>query len=176
MDPNVETAAVRKLLTRLPVYYKPDPQWFVQTHPDPAFHVQDIGLLEYRADRRIYVVAPKYSELLKAHYRKHYIFVGITIGGAPFLWAIKMPGEDGSWNAWPSSMYGCASAARTEWLQVQNGGSGWDGRPPESPKPPPNWGEALYPCTDMDELLALAFRQTFIDGDDHPVLVALLGR
>jgi hypothetical protein len=176
MDPNAETAAVRKLLTRVPVYTKPDPQWYVQAHPDPEFRTDSIGLIEYKQDRRLYAVDPKYTEVLKQFYRKHYIFTGITIGGAVFLWTIKMPGEDGSWNTWPSTMYDCASCAMREWVQVQNGGSGWQPCPPEKPKPPPNWEEALHPCSCLDELIALAFRQTYIDKDDHPVLVNLLGR
>jgi hypothetical protein len=177
MDPANETmGTARKLLTRVPVLPKPDPQWFVQTHPDPAFRVANIGILEYNRDRRLYPVDPSLSEVLKSHYRKHYIFTACSKGNAVFLWVIKMPGDDGSWNPWPSSLHGCALACANEWLQVTTGAGCYDIKPAEDYHPPPAWKDLLYPCTTMDELIAIAFRQTYLDGEDHPVVLDLLGR
>jgi hypothetical protein len=178
MDPANETmGTARKLLTKLAVEPRPDPQWYVQTNPDSEFCLNSIGILEYRRDRRLYAVDPCLSEILRPYYRKHYIFTACTRTKSVFLWIIKMPGDDGGWNAWPSSMYGCALAcAGQDWVQVLSGPGFYEARPADDYLPPPVWEELLYPCTTMDELIAIAFRQTYLDREDHPVVLDLLGR
>src|SRR5262249_15750269 len=153
----------KKLLTRVPVYEKLNSQWWVQAHPDPAFRTEEIGLLEYDKDRRMYAVSPRYSNVLGRFYRRYYVFTGITIGGAGFFWCVKMARWDGSWNAWPSSMYGRIGTAMQGWVQVCNTGAGWDVCTPETPKPPPVWEEAIHPCACLDDLINLGFRLTYID-------------
>jgi hypothetical protein len=176
INPDIETAGVKRILTRVAVVTKPEPQWWVRVHPDVGFRSEGFGLIDYRQDRRLYIVHPRYSELLKNHYRRHYIFTGITLTGAVFLWVVKMPKEDGAWNQWPASLYDTAGVAMRQWTQVHSAESQYEAFQPDLPKPDPDWVEALHPLTTFDELLDLGFKQTFIDRDDHPVLVNLLGR
>jgi hypothetical protein len=176
INPAVETAFVRRLLTRVPVIGRPDPQSYVQVHPDPAFHMDNLGLVEFSRDRRLYAVAPEFSDLLKPYMKLHYAFVAATLTGAVFLWVIKMPDADGAWNAWPQTMYECAFTACTrDWYQIQNRGAGYEPVPTHTPKPPPVWDDLLHPCTTLDEVFELAFRATHINRADHPVNNALLG-
>jgi hypothetical protein len=170
MDPSGQTSIARKLLTRVAVITRPNPQWWVQAHPDPEFQMNGLGLIEYNRDRRIYAVDPIFSEELKRFYRLHYVFVGCTMTGAVFLWCIKMAGEDGDWNQWPASMYDCALAGMRDWVQVVSTGSGYEPVPPDTNKPPPPWEDYLYPCTTFDEVFSLGFRQTYLDRDEHPVI------
>lgn len=177
MDPaNEAMGTARKLLTHVPVLFKPERQWWVQVNPDPDFKVQNIGVLEYHRDRRLYVVDPSLSELLKAFYRQYFIFTACSKGKAVFLWLVPMPAEDGSWNAWHSSKYDCVLACARDWSQVQSGPGYYFTNPAEDHQPPPVWADLLYPCTTMDELIGLAFRQTYLQGEDHPVVADLLGR
>jgi len=176
INPNLQTAGQKRLLTRVAIVARPNPQWYVQVHPDPAFRAEEIGLIEYHQDSRLYVVAPQISEELKSYLKLHYLFTATTIGGAVFLWVIKMPGEDGSWNAWPASLYGCANACMSDWMQIQTGLNEYVCRPADTAKPAPAWEELLYPCTDLDQLLDLGFRSTHINRIDHPVSNALLAR
>jgi hypothetical protein len=137
--------------------------------------MDNLGLVEFSQDRRQYAVAPQFSEMLKAYLKLHYAFVATTLTGAVFLWVIKMPAEDGAWNAWPESMYDCAlNACTRDWFQIQNRGAGYEPIPTHTPKPPPVWPDLLYPCTTLDEVIELAFRSTFINRIDHPVNSALL--
>ena len=177
MDSNAETSTVKRLLTRVAVVSRPDPQWWVQAYQHPEFRTEEIAIIEYAKDRRLYAVAPKFKETLKRFYRKHYLFVGATGGGAIFIWVIKMAGEDGVWNKFPMTMYDCAGVCmRNGWHQIVTGPHGYEAIPPDGYKEPPPWAEWLHPCTCLDDLIELAFKQTYIDREDHPVYVDLLGK
>ena len=173
IDPNIETTTVKRLLTRVAVEKRPNAQWYVRVHPSPAFRMEGVGLVEFERDRRLYAVEPQLAEMLKPHVKRHFVFTATTITRAIFLWVIKMPGEDGSWNAWPQSSYDCARAAEDRWLQVHSGVH-YEPHILGEPKPGPDWNEWLHPCTTFDELLDLAFKSTFINKPDHPVIEALL--
>lgn len=173
IDPNLETTTVKRLLTRVAVEKRPNPQWYVRIHPSPLFRMEGLGLVEFERDRRLYAVEPQLSEMLKPHVKLHYVFTATTITRSIFLWVIKMPGEDGLWNAWPQTMYDCARASEDRWLQVFSGVN-YEPHILQDPVPDPDWAEWLHPCTTFDELLDLAFKSTFINKMDHPVIEALL--
>ena len=160
-------------MTRVAVERRPNQQHYVRVHPDLAFRAEGVGLIEFTRDRRHYPIDPQFAELLKPYYRRFYLFTATTITRTIFLWAIQMPGEDGSWNAWPQSMYDCVRAAEDRWLQVHSG-IHYEPHILEEPKPDPDWSEWLQPCTTFDQILDLAFKATFINKPDHPVIEALL--
>jgi hypothetical protein len=173
IDPNIETSTVKRLLTRVGVERRPDKQLYVRVHPDPTFRSEKIGLLEFTRDRRLYLVDPPLSELLKPYYKRFYVFTATTITRTIFLWVVPMPGDDGTWNAWPQSMYDCARVAEDRWLQVHSGAN-YEPHILEEPKPDPDWPTWLHPCTTFDQLIDLAFAATYINKIDHPVIEALL--
>jgi hypothetical protein len=173
IDPNAETSTVKKILNRVAVERRPNQQHYVRVHPDPAFRAEGLGLIEFTRDRRLYLIDPQFAELLRPYYRRFYLFTATTITRAIFLWAIPMPGEDGAWNAWPQTMYDCARAAEDRWLQVHSGNH-YEPHILEEPKPDPDWPEWMHPCTTFDQILDLAFKSTFINKPDHPVIEALL--
>lgn len=175
MDPNIETTGVKRLLTRVAVIMKPDPQWWVQVCDNPEFRTDTLGVLEYNKDRRLYIVSPRYREILKSHYKLYYAFMGVSSGGAVFIWLVRMPDEDGSWNAWHASKYGAVTAAMNGgWVQVSSGQGGYDVKlPNRTMSPKPVWSEVIHPYTTFDEVLNLAFQGTFINVDDHPVITGL---
>ena len=174
IDPNTETTTVQRILTKIPVYDKPDPQLYVRVRPGAEWRMEGLGIIKFNRDRRLYAIDPVFSEALKAYYRRHYAFVGTTITRAPFLWVIPMPGEDGSWNTWHQSKHDCAMAAMDRWLQVLNGGSQFDPYILTETKPDPDWAEWLHPCANFDQVLDLAFKSTYVNKWDHPLIEALL--
>jgi hypothetical protein len=174
IDPNAETTTVRRVLTKIPVYDKPDPQWYVRIRPGAEWRMEGLGIVKFSRDRRLYAIDPMLSEALKAYYRRHYAFVGTTITRAPFLWVIPMPGEDGSWNTWHQSKHDCGLAAMDRWLQVLNSGSQFDPNILTETKPDPDWDEWLHPCANLDQVLDLAFKSTYVNKLDHPLVEALL--
>jgi hypothetical protein len=174
IDPNAETTTVKRLLTRVPVIERPDPQWYIRIHPKLEFRMEDLGIINFTRDRRLYAIDPQFSELLKPYYKRYYLFTGATITRTIFLWVIPMPGEDGSWNIWPQSKYDCALVAMDRWIQVLNGGSCFEPHALPESKPDPIWDEWLHPCTSLDQLLDLGFKSTYVNKQDHPVIEALL--
>ena len=52
-----ETASVKKLLETIPVD-KFNKQDFFRTHPDPAYRIDSVGLLELKDERERYLVTP----------------------------------------------------------------------------------------------------------------------
>jgi hypothetical protein len=174
IDPNAETTTVQRILTKIPVTDKPDPQWYIRVRPGTEWQMSGLGIVNFSRDKRLYAIDPAFSEALKAYYRRYYAFVGTTITRAPFLWVIPMPGEDGSWNAWHQSKYDCASAAMDRWLQVLNVGTHFEPHILEVSKPDPDWAEWLHPCASLDQVLDLAFKSTYVNKWEHPVIEALL--
>ena len=174
IDPNAETTTVKRILTKIPVYDKLDPQWYIRVRPGTEWRMEGLGLIKYHGDRRLYPIAPTLSEVLKSYYRRYYAFVGTTIGRAPFLWVVPMPGADGSWNTWHQSKHDCVMAAQDRWLQVLNGGSQFEPNILTEAKPDPDWDEWLHPCKNFDQVLDLAFKSTYVNKLDHPLVEALL--
>jgi hypothetical protein len=174
INPNLETTTVKRLLTRVAVDKAVNKQTYIRVHPDPAFRAEGLGIIELERDRRFYAVNPELSEKLKAYYKRHYVFTATTVGRGIFLWIIPMPEEDGSWNNWNRTKYDCALVAMDRWVQVHNGGDSWVPYVLNESKPDPDWAEWLHPCTTFDHLLDLAFRSTYIDKLDHPVVDILL--
>jgi hypothetical protein len=174
IDPNAETSTTQPLLTKIPVLDRPDSQWYIRVRPGAAWRMDNLGLIKFTRDRRLYSIAPQFSEALRAYYRRHYAFVGTTITRAIFLLVIPMPTEDGSWNAWPQSKYACALAAQDRWLQVHNDGSQFSPHVLTDPKPDPDWDAWLHPCSNLDQVLELAFRSMHVNKWEHPVIEALL--
>jgi hypothetical protein len=174
IDPNTETTTVQRMLTKIPVYDKPEPQWYIRVRPGAEWRAEGLGIIRYHRDGRLYAIDPMFSEELKAYYRRYYAFVATTITRAVFLWVIPMPGEDGSWNAWPQSKYDCAVAAMDRWLQVLNVGTQYDPHILTDAKPDPNWDELLHPCANLDQVLDLSFKSTFVNRWEHPLREALL--
>jgi hypothetical protein len=85
-----------------------------------------------------------------------------------------MPGEDGTWNVWHQSKYDCTLAAMDRWLQVLNTGSHFDPHVLPDEKADPDWTELLHPCTSLDQVLDLAFKSTYVNKWEHPVIETLL--
>jgi hypothetical protein len=174
ISPNLETTTLQPLLTRIPTYDRPDPQWYLRVRQGAEWRMEELGLVKYTRDRRLYAIDPHFAELLKAYYRRYYAFVATTITRAVFLWVIPMPGEDGSWNTWHQSKFDCAYAAMDRWLQVLNDGSQFSPHILTDPKPDPDWDAWLHPCTSLDQVLDLAFKSAYVNKLEHPLIEALL--
>jgi hypothetical protein len=174
INPNLETTTLTPLLTRIPVYDRPDPQWYIRVRPGAEWRMEELGLIKYTRDRRLYPIAPQFSEILKPYYRRHYAFVATTITRAIFLWVIPMQGEDGSWNTWHQSKFDCAYAAMDRWLQVLNEGTQFSPHILNDPKPDPDWDAWLHPCKTLDQVLDMAFKSTYVNKLGHPLIEALL--
>jgi hypothetical protein len=162
---------VRKLLTTVPVR-KPSKEWYVRTHPNPAYWFP-AGILELKEDRELYLIPnalwPEVSDEPTCSPRL--LVASINRQGVLFVWPIRTPGEDGKQDDWSRSANEAAIAARTEWVRITaNMGLGAYDIKAATYRTEPTW-----PTLPMNEILRVAFRDRMIDSFDHPVLRELRG-
>jgi hypothetical protein len=163
---------IKKALITVPVR-KPAKEWFVQVHPDAAYHMQT-NLIELKEDRETYLVERDLWQALvgEATFGPRALYTTINRQGVVFLWPVRLPGLDGKLDSWNESAMEAVALARGNWVRVSANMSlgGYDVFAAGSELPPPVWPEAQF-----TELLRTAFKGRFIDSLDHLVLRKLRG-
>jgi hypothetical protein len=161
---------VKKLVTTVPVR-RPDRQWFVRTHTDPAYSLE-VALLDLRDDREVYVVDPVIVAEVTQEIRAKLLVTAINRQGVVFLWPINLPRPDGRVDSWSRSALAAAEAARTRWVRVvaDMGLGAYEVFEAQAKLDEPNWPDLPFP-----RLLEIAFRDRVIRDTDHPVLRRLRG-
>jgi hypothetical protein len=168
---------VRKRRLSVPVRRKPNRLDFVRTHRDPEYRITMAlfrpGKSDSGGDDEMYFVHPSVLEEMRNEYRQYTIFTAVNLQGAPFLWAVPLPIDDGREpNTWLVTNREAAELAMNRWVRVASDiGAGaysvieYEGAPIE-----PVWPEETF----LD-LLKLAFKNRMIDRPDHPMILRLRG-
>jgi hypothetical protein len=163
---------VRKLLTTVPVR-KPSKEWWVRTHPDPAYRLQT-AVLELKEDREVYLVAPPLWPELASEptFSPRLLITAINRQNMLFVWPIRLPGPDRKVDEWSRSALDAADNARSAWTRVYADMALEAYRVEDAPslRMEPTW-----PDLPMREILRVAFRDKMISTWDHPVLQRLRG-
>lgn len=173
-DAGMAGLGAKKALLSVPVR-KPDKSWFVRTHPDPAYRLQT-AVVELKEDRggETYLVAPQLWPALagESTFAPRALFTAVNRQGVPFLWPVRLPAADGRLDEWSRTALEAADLARTGWVRVAaNMALGaYDVFQATGDLPEPEW-----PDLPFRELLRVAFRDRFIQSEDHPVLRRLRG-
>ena len=169
---HLEAVGLKKQLITVPVR-KPSKEWFVRVHPDPDYRLET-AVVELKDEGEIYLVDKSLWPELACESTFHYkaFFTAISRpGNVPFLWPVRMPGEDGRLDSWNES---ATSIATKEWTRcVSNRYLG--AYEPQIASASDSWGEPQWPDMPFNELLRLAFKNAFINTVDHPVLRRLRG-
>jgi len=167
-----KTGGVTKHYTTVPARKPNGGEWF-RLHPDEAFRI-DTLILELKDSRECYLIAPSLRGELMAEpmVSARRIFFGVTRGGSPFVWPVRLPGPDGRPNRWTDTALEAAAAATSNWvrLQADMGLGGYVFYTPEGQLTDPQW-----PAMKFTEILRLAFKNNYIDSRDHIVLRQLRG-
>jgi hypothetical protein len=92
--------------------------------------------------------------------------------GVPFLWPIRLPGEDGKLDSWSQSAMDAAEAAKSSWVRItaNMGLQGYEFLSATAQLAEPDW-----PDLGLGKVLEIAFRGKLIDSWDHVVLRRLRG-
>jgi hypothetical protein len=163
---------VKRLITTVPVR-KPSPEWFVRTHPDPAYRLPT-AVLELKEDREIYLVAPSlWSELASERtFSPRLLVASINRQGVPFVWPIRLPGADGKIDNWSRSAMDAADEAKSRWVRVTSNMSlgAYDVAVATAQVAEPAW-----PDISFQEIIKITFRDNMISDWNHPVLRRLRG-
>jgi hypothetical protein len=161
---------VRKVITTVQVR-KPDRHSFVRVHRDEGFRLP-AGVIEIKEDRETYLVDPALAIELPGEVHPTMLFTSVTRQGVPFLWPIRLPGEDGKHNEWHRSALEAAQRAQTRWVRIaaNMAAGGYDVYEATGALPEPEW-----PDLSFAKLLEIAFKDHFIRTHEHPVLRRLRG-
>ena len=162
-------AKTEKLLVHVPVR-KPAKHQFVRVHPDEDYRLE-VGIIDIDGDDT-YLVHPSVVGAVPELVKPVRLHLYVTRHGAPALWPVKLPGEDGKTNPWFASAAEAAEVAMKKWIRlVPNREVGaYDVIVAESIPTDPKW-----PDKTMEELVSKAFQERFIEDEEHPLLRELLG-
>jgi hypothetical protein len=165
-----DEVGVKRALVSIAVR-KPDRQWWVRAHKDPAYRMNTV-LLEDRENRTAYLIAPSLIQTVKADATPYSLITAITRQGQLFLWPLKLTPEDGRRNEWNTSMRTAADMATRQWVRVAANmhAGAYDVFVAPGEIDAPEW-----PTTPFLDLVKLAFRHQYIEVFDHPVLRQLRG-
>jgi hypothetical protein len=163
---------VKKLVTTIPIR-KPSKEWFVRTHPDPAYR-QSIGVVELKEDREIYLVAGAIRDELESEstFSSRLLVTSINRQGVLFLWPIRLPGADGKIDDWSRSAMDAADEAKSRWVRVEANMSLGAYDITVAAK---QFAEPVWPDLTFQQIIKVAGRDKMIDTWDHPVRRKLWG-
>ena len=166
----VKDSGVKKLLTTVPVR-KPNRQDFVRVHHDSSY-VLDTMLLNLKEERETYLVAPSFREEIPQELTHTRLALATNRQKVLFLWQLRLPGSSGKTDAWSMSALEAYEEAKKNWVRVSANMSlgAYDIYEALGNLSDPEW-----PDESMDEIVRIAFRNSFIDSYDHPVLRRLRG-
>ena len=166
----VKDLGVKKLLTTVPVR-KPNRQDFVRVHHDSSY-VLDTMLLNLKEERETYLVAPSFREEIPQELTHTRLALATNRQKVLFLWQLRLPGSSGKTDAWSMSALEAYEEAKKNWVRISANMSlgAYDIYEALGNLSDPEW-----PDESMDEIVRIAFRNSFIDSYDHPVLRRLRG-
>ncbi len=163
-------ADVKPILATVPVR-KPNRQDFVRVHPSEDYQLTT-ALLELKADRETYLIAPDLRHELFGELVPVTIFTAINRQGVVFLWPCRLPDETGRSNSWHESALEAVERAKSTWTRIAADMSLGAYRIWEAggDLPEPEWPEQS-----LRDLLSIAFKGRYIDDLDHAALRRLRG-
>jgi hypothetical protein len=168
----VSAVGVKPLLKTVPVK-KPSKEWFVRTHPDPAYQMST-AVLELKEDRETYLVSRELWPLLadEKTFSPRLLVTAINRQKVLFLWPIRLPGSDGKIDDWSRSAMDAADEARSRWVRVT---SNMSLGAYEVAVASGHVADPVWPDNTFQEIIKIAFRDKMISDWDHPVLQRLRG-
>jgi hypothetical protein len=168
----VAAAGVKKILNTVPCR-KPSKEWFVQTHPDPAYRIQTC-VIELKEDSETYLVdSCLWRELVsETTFSPRALITSINRQGVLFVWPIRLPGSDGRLDEWSRSAMEAATLAAEKWVRVQANMSLGAYEVYEAAG---QWATPEWPDLPFQQILKIAFKDRFVTDLDHPILKRLRG-
>lgn len=171
---DTEGFGVQEVLLRVP-YRKPGKESFFRVHPDAGFRLERCGVIELKEDdAQTYWVDPSLWSALAAEPTFGYraVFTAVTVQMQVFLWGCRLPGSDGKLPPWVTIPLEAAEIAKKNWVKLF-----WDQtlRQHRVLTAPGIKVEPQWPKQSLKELVKLAFKDSVITSEDHPVLRKLRG-
>ncbi len=166
---------VEEMLLRVPVE-KPSAEWWVRTHPDPAFQCEDVVLIVRKDSRETYLVDPEVRDAIESDpiAKRCRLRLAISRHGIAFLWPVFQPKFSGdTQNPWYQSAEDATQIAETEWVRVMADMRLGAYRVFRAKI---ELGDPQWPDLPLSRYLEVAFKDRVIDSTEHPLIQALWGR
>jgi hypothetical protein len=165
-----DASGVKKLLLTIPVR-KPNKQDFVRVHPSVDCRLET-AVLVFKEERENFLVARELWSELPGELTPMVLFLATNRQKVPFLWGIRLPGEDGRHDEWNASALEAAALAQRDWVRVVANMSlgAYEVFSASGSIPEPEW-----PSQSFQEILKIAFKGRFIDHLEHPAIRRLRG-
>jgi hypothetical protein len=168
----VETAGTKKMVTTVPIREMPGKQDWIRTQPNPDYTITPVAFVKLEEERELYGIAPHIAAGLPEYeYHKAHLILAITRQGTPFFWAAKIStGSQGL--SWYNSRLVAIEQTQKQWCRVVPNiqASGYDLIVTRGNIPDPVW-----PDMSMEDLLQIAFKNKYVDREDHPLFDKLWG-
>jgi hypothetical protein len=156
---------------------RPSNKEYVRVHPDEEFRMSPVYLLTWKKEDREmqYIIlgkcVPEVIGRAGETVKPFTIVTAVSNSGSPFLWPVRVLGDDES-NGWLESAQQAQLAAKEGWVRVMSDRSAGEYyvQEPQSKLPDPKW-----PTEPFTKLLKLAFGKRVIDSVDHPAVNQVLG-
>ena len=163
-----ERLGVKRILSHVPVR-RPDRQWWVRVHSHEAYRI-DGAVLELKDEGETYYVHPSLHTDLMSDLSFKTLYLAMNRQGNPFIWPVRLPGEDGRVDEWNRVAREAAEMAMSRWVKMSANRSlgTYDVFETTAELPDPNWPTEPFP-----QLLEVAFRGRTIETPDHPVVQQL---
>jgi hypothetical protein len=159
-----------KLLTRIPVR-KPSKTEFVRVHHDPKMKYEAY-VIEIKQEGEIYIIGPDLLDEVPEIAVPVSFHLAINRQKVPFLWPVRLPNPDGTWNTWHRSAADALNLAKDFWISVRANKSlgGYEVHKARGVLKDPEWPKETF-----QEIRKIAFKDRMITTIDHPVLRRLRG-
>ncbi len=168
----LDDAAVERVLLTVPVR-RPGKQEFFRVHPGDDYTLDSLVFIrENGLDREVYLIAPALrAELIDTgqHVR---LFTCVSKRGVTFLWPARLPDTDGAGRTWHASALEIAEEAKKSWVRMHGNR---DLHAYELFRATGKLTEPAWPDKSFRDLIALAFKERYIDTPHHDVIRELNG-
>ena len=153
---------------------KPRPDEFYRVHPSEDFTDQ-CNIIELKSEGEWWLVDEDVlpAVTLEKTLKLMQIYTCITFSNEAFLCCVPLADPTtGKLNPWHESGHETMQRAKAEWIRRQPASQGYlTTRAVNDKLPDPKW-----PNMTFDEMIDKAFGRYFIDREDHPVLLRLIGQ
>jgi hypothetical protein len=166
--------AVSELLVTV-VCRKPKPTEFFRVHPDPAMaRAAYVFIDREEIGGETYFVMPEARQYIAEHLRPVLLVLCVNRQDVPILWPISLPDpnvNNGRQNRWGASALEAMKIAKDRWVKMTAGNGAYRVFIAENADlPVPHW-----PKRSFIELLGVAFKETIIADQAHPIVRRLRG-
>lgn len=154
-----------------PTIRKPDPQKFFRTFLDSKSGKPfcfEINVIEDKKTKNYYFVHKNLQELLKKEFKRKRFYPAIDDENEIFFIPVSV--NSSSFDKASISMHQAALEGINSWIRVQWGNSTYEITRAKSKVDQPDWG-SFEPTEAFNE----AIEDFYIESDDHPLVLRLMG-